>query len=475
MKEWDIFAEMIDLGKRRGFLTHEEIRHALPQDFLPEEELEDFMTLLRDSGIKVVHAESAQNEEDITEEKEAHEKSDDLIQAYFHSMGDISILSRDEEKGLALRIEGGNEVIKRTITVLPLYKNILDLLDSRESEEYESSEDDMAEQALRKSMERLDALMEEIAATEGKNCRQADDRAVKIGTAPGGKGLRKRLRHSRVPERLTCEQQRIESEVGIAIHELKQKYQQVALAREVVSKAKNELIIHNLRLVINIAKHYIGRGLSLLDLIQEGNIGLMKAIERFDYTMGFKFSTYATWWIKQAITRALVEQTKTIRVPVHMMELNNKINNASKELTQQFGREPGTEEIAQKIGMPVRKVEAVLRAVQDPVTLQTPIGDDEATLEDFIGDSSFSPYDDTERNKTTEVLLQILKTTLNPREEMVIRMRFGIGVERDHTLDEIGRQLSITRERVRQIEVKAMRKLKHPYRLRMLKQLHLVS
>jgi RNA polymerase primary sigma factor len=191
--------------------------------------------------------------------------------------------------------------------------------------------------------------------------------------------------------------------------------------------------------------------------------------------MGFKFSTYATWWIKQAVTRSLVEQTKTIRVPVHLMELNNKISNASKELTQQLGREPGTEEIAQIVGMPVRKIEAVLRAVQDPVTLQTPIGDEEATLEDFIGDSSLSPCDDTERNKTSEVLLKILKTTLNPREEMVIRMRFGIGVDRDHTLDEIGRQLLITRERVRQIEVKAMRKLKHPYRLRMLKQLHTVS
>ena len=475
MKEWDIFEEVIDLGKRRGFLTHDEIQHALPQDFIAEEELEDFMTLLQDMGVKVVNTEGAQGEEDIPEEKESHEKSDDLIQAYFHSMGDISILSRDEETGLALRIEVGNEVIKKTITVLPLYKNILDLLDSRELEEYDGSEDDMAEQALRKSLARLDDLMEEIAVTERKYFHCENLRKCKTGVPQRKKRGQKPAKLRRFPEALEAEQKRVESEVGIAIDELKQKYHQVALAREVVSKAKNELIIHNLRLVINIAKHYIGRGLSLLDLIQEGNIGLMKAIERFDYTMGFKFSTYATWWIKQAITRALVEQTKTIRVPVHMMELNNKINNASKELTQQFGREPGTEEIAQKIGMPVRKVEAVLRAVQDPVTLQTPIGDDEATLEDFIGDSSFSPYDDTEKNKTTEVLLQILKTTLNPREEMVIRMRFGIGVDRDHTLDEIGKQLSITRERVRQIEVKAMRKLKHPYRLRMLRQLHLVS
>jgi RNA polymerase primary sigma factor len=475
MKEWDIFDEIIGMGKSRGFITHEEIQNALPQDFISDEEMEDFMNLLQDMGIKVTTHESAESEEEIPEEKEPHEKTDDLIQAYFHSMGDISILTKDEETGLALRIEAGHEVIKKTVTILPLYKNILDALDARESEQCEGCEDDMAEQALRKSLERLDDLMEEVAAIERKASPPAGLKEFKAGVYAKKKNGHKPVKLRSIPKELQVEQKRIESEVGIEIEELKQKYQQVALAREVASKAKNELIIHNLRLVINIAKHYIGRGLSLLDLIQEGNIGIMKAIERFDYTMGFKFSTYATWWIKQAITRALVEQTKTIRVPVHLMELNNKISNASKELTQEYGREPGTEEIAEKIGMPVRKVEAVMRAVQDPVTLQTPVGDDEATLEDFIGDSSYSPYDDTERNKTIEVLLKILKTTLNPREEMVIRMRFGIGVERDHTLDEIGKQLSITRERVRQIEVKAMRKLKHPYRLRMLRQLHAVS
>lgn len=475
MKEWDIFDEILTMGKRRGFITHEEIQNALPIDFITEEEMEDFMNLLQDMGIKITTNERAESEEEIAEEKENHEKSDDLVQAYFHSMGDISILTKDEETGLALRIEAGNEVIKKTVTILPLYKNILELLDARESEESEACEDDTAEQALRKSLERLDDLMEEVAVIEQKALYAPGHHELTSGGHEKKKHVQKPVKFRGILKELQVTQKRIESEVGIDIDELKQKYQQVALAREVVYKAKNELIIHNLRLVINIAKHYIGRGLSLLDLIQEGNIGLMKAIERFDYTMGFKFSTYATWWIKQAITRALVEQTKTIRVPVHLMELNNKISNAAKELTQQNGREPGTEEIAERIGMPVRKVEAVLRAVQDPVNLQTPVGDDEATLEDFIGDSSYSPYEDTERNKTIEVLLRILKTTLNPREEMVIRMRFGIGVDRDHTLDEIGKQLSITRERVRQIEVKAMRKLKHPYRLRMLRQLHTVT
>ncbi len=431
-------------------------------------------SLLQEVGVQATGAEDGLIDEDLREEKGTHDKSDDLIKAYFQSMGDISILTRDEEMGLALRIEAGKEIIQKTVTVLPLYKRVLDTIESEVSEDDDSVDNDIADQALRRSLERLDHLMEEVADIEARIFDPEDARFA------DGKGRKKRsprrTRMRSVSHReLEEKRKRIESEVGVGIDDLKKKYEQVALAREVVSRAKNELIIHNLRLVINIAKHYIGRGLSLLDLIQEGNIGLIKAIDRFDYTMGFKFSTYATWWIKQAITRALVEQTKTIRIPVHLMELNNKISNAARALTQQLGREPEMEEIARKVGMPVRKVEGILKAVQDPITLQTPVGDDEATLEDFVGDNSYSPCEGTERNKTVDALLKILKTALNPREELVIRMRFGIGVDRDHTLDEIGKHLSITRERVRQIEVKAMRKLKHPCRLRLLKQLHWLS
>ncbi len=209
----------------------------------------------------------------------------------------------------------------------------------------------------------------------------------------------------------------------------------------------------------------------MLDLIQEGNTGLMKAVDKFKYEKGFKFSTYATWWIRQAITRALIDQTKTIRVPVHMMEFYNRVTKASRELTQQLGREPTNEEIAKKLVVPVRKVEEVFRAIQDPIALQTPIGDEDTELEDFIGDkTSSSPYADAERIETSEQIQRVLRT-LTPKEGTVIRMRYGIGVDKDQTLEEVGRYLSLTRERVRQIEAKALRKLKHPLRLKALKKL----
>jgi RNA polymerase primary sigma factor len=224
------------------------------------------------------------------------------------------------------------------------------------------------------------------------------------------------------------------------------------------------LITRNLRLVINIAKNYVGRGLALLDLIQEGNIGLMKAVDKFKYEKGFKFSTYATWWIRQAITRALIDQTKTIRVPVHAVEFYNKATRASRELRQQLGREPNKEEIAERLAVSREKIEEVFTAIQDPIALQTPVADDDTKLEDFVSDKdSPSPYSDTERNNVTDQILRVLNT-LAPREAEIIRMRFGIGCEKDYTLEEIGNHLSITRERVRQIEAKALRKLKHPSR-----------
>lgn len=474
MKEWDIFEEIINLGKKRGFLTHEEIHGAMPPEFVTEEELEDLVDLLRDMGVRILDSGQTDVEEkEIPEEQEEHEKAEDLVQTYFQSMGDISILTRAEETDLARRIEEGKGVIQGIVTVLPLYGKIMEDLDSEAQEEFDR-EEDKADEALRRSLGEIADLMREIHTLEKKVAQYGPLKELKRLSG-------EKRRNANIPSKLHLivkevqdGYRKIESEAGIGIDELKMKYLTISTARELVSKATNELIIHNLRLVVNIAKNYIGRGLSLLDLIQEGNIGLMRATDKFDYRRGFKFSTYATWWIRQAIMRALTDQTKTIRVPVHMMELYTKVNNASKELAQKMGREAYAEEIAQKLNVPLTKVEEVLRAVQDPVTLQTPIGEEEATLEDFIGDNRPSPYDDVERHNSTEHILKILKT-LTPREEKVIKMRFGIGVDRDHTLDEIGQYFSITRERVRQIEMKALRKLKHPTRLRALKLLKISS
>jgi RNA polymerase primary sigma factor len=261
----------------------------------------------------------------------------------------------------------------------------------------------------------------------------------------------------------------VETEVGITIDDLKVTWERITKARTLVTMAKNELITRNLRLVINIAKNYVGRGLALLDLIQEGNIGLMKAVDKFKYEKGFKFSTYATWWIRQRMTRALIDQTKTIRVPVHAVEFYNKATKVSKELRQQLGRDPDIKEIAEQLTVSTEKIVEVFTAVQDPIALQAPLGDDDSRLEDFISDEgSPSPYSDTERSDVTERILRVLET-LAPREADVVRMRFGIGFEKDYTLEEIGNYFSITRERVRQIEAQALRKLKHPQRSRELR------
>ncbi len=256
-------------------------------------------------------------------------------------------------------------------------------------------------------------------------------------------------------------------EVGVDVTEFKRMVADVQKGERVTNRAKKDMIEANLRLVISIAKKYTNRGLQFLDLIQEGNIGLMKAVDKFEYRRGYKFSTYATWWIRQAITRSIADQARTIRIPVHMIETINKIVRTSRQMQIEMGREPTPEELAERLVMPLEKVRKVMKIAKEPVSLETPIGDEEdSQLGDFIEDkNAILPVDAAMQSNLREVTTRIL-SSLTPREERVLRMRFGIGMNTDHTLEEVGQQFSVTRERIRQIEAKALRKLKHPSRSR---------
>ena len=257
----------------------------------------------------------------------------------------------------------------------------------------------------------------------------------------------------------------LETRVGLSVKEIKEINRNMSMGETKMRRAKKDMVEANLRLVISIAKKYTNRGLQFLDLIQEGNIGLMKAVDKFEYRRGYKFSTYATWWIRQAITRSIADQARTIRIPVHMIETINKLNRVSRQMMQDMGREPTPEELSKELDMPEDKVRKVLKIAKEPISTETPIGDDEdSSLGDFIEDTVIeSPLENATEDSLHFATDDVLGS-LTAREAKVLRMRFGIGMNTDHTLEEVGKQFDVTRERIRQIEAKALRKLRHPSR-----------
>jgi RNA polymerase primary sigma factor len=501
--------KLIATGKEKGRLTYEEVNNILPEDVVSSEEIDEILTILGNENIEIVEESkeaslevAAEAGQENAEEKQAEVEEvvvevprvvDDPVKLYLRQMGQVALLSREEEIQMAQWIEEAEINYRQAVLSCRMSRFYVlevarDIAKGKFNLEEAIKEDASTshEKLLRKTTllaQRLrtakvkdgkilsilmdfglsTAVIEEIA----RKLKQRFEQLEKIGS---DLVIMKKKRQRKLARQHRLMAKKIEKEFALPYAKIADQIKLVKIRERKLNRAKKALVEANLRLVVSIAKKYTNRGLSFLDLIQEGNIGLMKAVDKYEYRRGYKFSTYATWWIRQAITRSIADQARTIRIPVHMTETINRLIRTSRALVQENGKEPLPEEIAKEMQMPVEKVRGILKIAQEPISLQTPVGDEGDThFGDFIEDKrAISPANATAYAMLKEEMEDVL-SSLTDRERKVLQLRFGIQDGYPRTLEEVGTIFKVTRERVRQIEAKALRKLRHPTRSRRLR------